>query len=148
MRWLRRTLQILLYVEDTPHRIALAFGVGVWIGFFPIIGIHTGMALGIAFAFRLSRAATVLGCYVNNPWTLVPLYMFGTGFGCWLLGVPIEGLGQLRGAFAQHSFGRAVIAALRPYLWPYVVGNTIVGVFAGLLAYLVLRAVLERRRRG
>lgn len=148
MRWLRRTLQILLYVEDTPHRIALAFGVGVWIAFFPIFGIHTGLALLVAFAFRLSRAATVLGCYVNNPWTVVPLYSFGTAFGCWMLGVPIEGLYQLRAVFASHSFGRALLEALRPFLWPYVVGNTIVGVGCGALAYLALRAVLERRRRG
>jgi hypothetical protein len=148
MKWLRRTLQILLHVEDTPHRIALAFGIGVWIAFSPAFGIHTAMALGIAFVFRLSRAATVLGCYVNNPWTVVPLYSFGTAFGCWLLGVPIEGLSELRAVFAHHSFGRALLEALRPFLWPYVVGNTIVGVFAGLLAYLVLRAVLERRRRA
>jgi uncharacterized protein len=148
MSWLRGTRQILLHVEDTPHRIALAFGIGVWIAFFPIIGIHTGMALGIAFAFRLSRAVTVLGCYLNNPWTLVPLYTFGTGLGCWILGVPIEGLGEARGAFAHHSFGRAVIHALRPFLWPYVIGNSILGVLAGLAAYVVLRAVLERRRRS
>ena len=36
------------------------------------------MALGIAFAFRLSRAAILLGAYVNNPWTLAPMYMAGT----------------------------------------------------------------------
>ena len=53
MRWLRRAGQILLHVEDSPPRVAAAFGLGVFIAFFPILGIHTGMALLLAVAFRL-----------------------------------------------------------------------------------------------
>src|SRR6185295_5462370 len=70
MMSLRRAVQAVLHVEDTPHRIALAFAVGVFIAFFPIWGIHTAMALGVAFLFRLSRAATMVGAWVNNPWTM------------------------------------------------------------------------------
>jgi len=129
-----RAVKLLLHVEDTPHRIALAFGIGVWIAFFPIWGIHTAMALGLAFLLRLSRAAMMLGAWVNNPWTVAPFYAAGTALGCWLLGVPIERSFQLEWA------------ALRPYLWPFVVGNTIVGVAGGIAGYAALRFVLERRR--
>jgi len=46
---LGRALNALLLLEDTPERIALAFAIGVWIAFSPLLGIHTGLALGLAF---------------------------------------------------------------------------------------------------
>lgn len=143
---LRRAVDGLLQLQDTPHRIALAFGLGIWIAFSPLLGLHTVMALGAAFAFRLSRAALLLGAYVNNPWTIAPLYLAGTALGCALLGVSTAGLESIEWHHHGLAFYRHLIAHLRPYLWPYVVGNTILGVVGGVAAYFGLRAFLERRR--
>jgi uncharacterized protein (DUF2062 family) len=131
---LGRMVQMLLHVEDTPHRTALAFGVGVWIAFCPLLGIHTLMAFAIAFLFRLSRGPLLLGAYINNPWTLAPLFMAGTLLGCW----------SLHG----WAFYEALLAGLREYLWPFVLGNTILGVVGGAAAYFALRFILERRRQA
>jgi len=141
-------VKLLLHVDDSPHRIALAFAIGIWIAFFPIWGIHTAMALAIAFLFRLSRAAMVLGAWVNNPWTVAPFYTAGTVLGCWLLRVPVEGSLDLDWTLKGWAFLEALVRTLRPYLWPFLVGNTIVGVAAGVVAYFGLRWVLERRRRA
>jgi hypothetical protein len=138
---------MLLQVQDSPNRIALAFGLGVWIAFFPVIGIHTGLALLIAFLFRLSRLAILLGSYVNNPWTVAPMYMAGTLFGCMLLGVSTHGLGDLNLRIHSWDFFLKALHTLRPFLWPYIVGNLIVGTVAGVTAYAALRVVLERRRQ-
>jgi uncharacterized protein (DUF2062 family) len=143
---LRRALESLLHIDDTPHRTALSFGIGVWIAFSPLLGIHTGMALAIAFAFRLNRLAILLGAYINNPWTLAPLYAAGTGVGCLLLGVPLEGLNAIDWRGAEDGLYQSLFASLRPFLWPYVIGNTVLGVVFGALAYFWLRGVLERRR--
>jgi uncharacterized protein (DUF2062 family) len=141
----RRALQVLLHVEDTPHRIALAFGIGVWIAFSPFLGVHTLLALGIAFAFRLSRVAILLGAYINNPWTLAPLYLAGTVVGCILMGVSTEGLAAVDWSQQGAAFYEHLVASLRPYLWPFLLGNTVLGVTGGMLGYVLLRRVLERR---
>jgi uncharacterized protein (DUF2062 family) len=145
---LRRAVDGVLQLQDTPHRIALAFGLGVWIAFSPLLGLHTVMALGAAFAFRLSRAALLMGAYVNNPWTIAPLYLAGTALGCALLGVSTAGLESIEWHHHGMTFYRELVAHLRPYLWPYVVGNTILGTVGGAVAYVMLRAFLERRRRA
>jgi hypothetical protein len=145
-RRLRRALETLLHLEDTPHRIALAFGLGLWVAFCPLLGIHTLMSLGIAFVFRLSRAAILLGTFVNNPWTLAPMYLAGTVVGCFLLGVPAEPLAAIDFDRRGADFYRELAVSLRPYLWPFVVGNTLTGLAAGLVGYLALRSLLERRR--
>ena len=143
----RRLLESFLHLDDTPRRIAVAFGVGVYLAFHPLFGLHTLLALGIAFAFRLSRAAVLVGIYVNNPWTIAPMYLAGTTLGCWILGVPISGLTGIQWDLGSLAFYRVLLVSLRPYLWPYVVGNTILGIVCGWVAYVAMRWFLERRAR-
>jgi uncharacterized protein (DUF2062 family) len=141
---LRRFVHILFFLDDSPHRIALSFAIGVWIAFCPLIGIHTALALAIAITFRLSRSAILLGAYVNNPWTLAPLYMSGTLLGCALLGVSPAELWQVKWTHGPRLI--ETLAGLRPLLWPFVVGNVLLGSLSSVLAYGVTRRVLERRK--
>jgi uncharacterized protein len=142
----RRTVEMLLRLDDTPHRTAVAFGLGLWLAFFPLLGIHTGLALLIAFLFRLNRPALLVGVYFSNPWTVAPLYIAGTMLGCAVLGVPTDALEQIDWELHGMAFYRTLAVHLRPYLWPFIVGNTVLGVLAGLIGYFALRFVLERRR--
>jgi uncharacterized protein (DUF2062 family) len=145
---MRRVVDILLHLEDTPHRTALAFGIGVWLAFFPIYGIHTAMALVIAFLFRLNRAALIVGAWVNNPWTVAPLYTCGTLLGCALLGVSPDGFRNIDWELHGVAFMRALVQGLRPYVWSFVLGNTILGLLAGSAAYVIMKSLLYRHGMG
>jgi hypothetical protein len=146
MRRLRRLAQLLLKIEDAPERVALAFALGVFIAFFPILGVHTAMALGLALALRLNRIAILAGTFVSNPWTLVPMLTAGTVVGCALLGVSPSGLDELAAGLEGAGFAKRLLARLRPLLLPYLVGNLILGAATGVLAYFVLRSVLKARQ--
>ena len=141
----QRIVESIFHLDDTPRRIALAFGIGVYIAFHPLFGLHTLMGLGIAFAFRLSRAAMLAGVFVNNPWTFAPMYVAGTSLGCWMLGVPVGAIGNVEWDMANRDFYHLLLVSLRPYLWPYVIGNTVLGIVAGTGSYAALRWALERR---
>jgi hypothetical protein len=143
----QRILQVLLHVEDTPHRTALAFAIGVMVAFSPFLGIHMGIALLIAFVFRFNRVAMLLGTYINNPWTVAPMYVAGTTLGCILFGISPEGLGAIDWDLRGRELVSHLLVTLRPYLWPFVVGNAILGLVFGTVAYVVLRRVLEARGR-
>jgi uncharacterized protein len=142
---LRGAFQAVLHLQDTPHRIALAFAMGVLIAFSPFLGIHTGLALGLAFLFRLSRVAMLAGAWTNNPWTLAPMYMAGTALGCGLFGVSPESLESIDWTLRGGAFYQALWEGLRPLVLPFVVGNTVLGLIAGAVSYLVVRSLLERR---
>ena len=148
MRWLRRTEQVLFHVDDSPSRVALAFALGVFIAFFPILGIHTGMAIAIALAFRLNKVALLVGAWVNNPWTVAPMYSAGALFGCFLLGVSPASLGAVDWGLGGRAFYSSLVTGLRPLFLPFVVGNLILGAATGVVTFLVLRSLLARRRRG
>ena len=142
---LRRLAQLLLHIEDTPHRTALAFGVGILIAFSPFLGIHMGIALLVAFVFRLNRVAILFGTYLNNPWTLAPIYLAGTSLGCLLFGVSADGLDAIDWELEGPAFRQALWTTLRRYLWPFLVGNMLLGAVCGIAGYFVLRRILERR---
>jgi len=143
----RRVLQALLHIEDTPHRTALAFGIGVAIAFSPLLGLHLLIALAIAFLFHLNRVAILVGTYINNPWTIAPMYVAGTTLGCLILGTSTAGLYGIDWNLQGRAQLTNLMVSLRPYLWPYVLGNTILGVAAGGVAYVLLLRFLEARAR-
>ncbi len=148
MRWLRQTRQVLVHLDDSPSRVAAAFALGIFIAFFPILGIHTGLALLVALAFRLDKVAILFGAWINNPWTVTPMYTAGTLVGCFLLGESPASLGAIDWSLSGRAFYASLFAGLRPLLLPFVVGNLVLGAAAAAVMFLVLRNLLARRTRG
>jgi len=142
--WLGR-LRLLLQLEGSPDRIALSFAVGIFIAFFPLLGIHTGLALALAFAFRLNKVAILTGAWVNNPWTIAPIYTAGTLLGCAVLGVSPASVGEVDWSLHGRAFYRSLLEGFGPLLLPYVIGNLVAGVVAALVTYYLLRKILVRR---
>ena len=137
---MRAALKSLLHLNDPPHRTALAFGIGVFIAFSPLLGLHTVMAIIIAFAFRLNRVATLAGAWIN-AWALAPCYAFGTLIGAMLLGVDAGDLDAI-----DWSQGLAALGStLATLFWPIMLGNTLLGLVAAFPAYALCRKFLERR---
>jgi hypothetical protein len=126
--------------------VAAAFALGVFIAFFPVLGIHTAMALGLAVAFRLNKVAVLIGAWTNNPWTIAPMYTAGTLLGCLVLGVSPARLGAVDWSLHGRAFYESVLAGFGPLLLPFVVGSLLLGAAAAIVCFLVLRPALERRR--
>ena len=87
---IRSWLEQLLHTHDTPHRTALAYALGVFLGFSPILGLHTVLGLALAFVFRLNRVAVVLGVYSNLPWLVPAYYTLATIAGAAVLRVDVQ----------------------------------------------------------
>ncbi|HEY7516633.1 MAG TPA: hypothetical protein VIC87_19230, partial [Vicinamibacteria bacterium] len=62
-------------------------------------------------------------------------------------GISTEGLSEINWDLNGRAFYQAMIHGLRPYVWPFIVGNTALGALAGIAAYAALRTLLARRRQ-
>ena len=153
MRWIPAGLgarfRELLHFDDPPRRLAGALAVGVFISCTPFWGFQTILAVVVAAALRLNRAATVLGTWLNLPW-FAPL-VYGAAIKIGFLVAP-----GLREADAS-SFDlllrdpgalswSTVWSWLRGSSLPLLVGSTIVGLLAGAATYAIALIVLSRRR--
>lgn len=148
-----RWLDTLLHIDDTPHRTAAAFALGVSFGFSPLLGLHTTLGLACAFLLDLNRVAMLLGVYMNLPWVIAPYYAFTTMAGAAITGhrIPpgfrsqIEALFEL--SLLHWEFWHQLGVLLRPLLAPYAVGSTIGAIVLGALAYPLALAFVTSRRR-
>jgi uncharacterized protein len=147
----RRWLDQLLHTHDTPQRTALAYALGIFFGFSPLLGLHTVLGLVCAFAFNLNRVAVLLGIYSNLPWILPAYYSLATLLGAALLRVkvPPNLLRDLQAALADASWAdfRQLGHALTPLAWAYVLGSTIGAVILALIAYRAALAMIVAHRR-
>lgn len=146
-----RGLEKLLHTHDTPQRTAVAFAIGVFLGFSPVLGLHTVLAVAIAFAFNLNRVAILIGVYVNLPWFIGPYYTLATLFGAAILRTPpppglLRDFVRLLDQWTLDDLHR-LFDLLRPLFWAYVLGSTILAALAAVLAYRAALAFVLARRR-
>lgn len=162
----RRSLDALLHVHDTPERTAAAFSIGVWLGFSPLLGLHTILAVVVAFVFGFNRVAVLLGVYSNLPWFIAGYYAGTTWLGAILTRTRLPAnfrerlsdlinnidawrqSGSLSTAMSSvNVFWDELLALLRPLLVPFIVGSLIgCSILAGI-AYPLALAFVRRRRK-
>jgi uncharacterized protein (DUF2062 family) len=139
----RDRIRSIFQLNDTPHRLALAFAVGVFIAFSPTFGLHILSCLLVAWAFRLSKLVLITATFINNPWTIVPLYGFCIWFGSKLTGREI-GMPQI--AWNELTLSSAY-AVITPYFWPFITGTLVAGAIAAVISYVLIYWLIVRYRR-
>ena len=153
-RSFRDLIKKLLHIEDTPERTALAYSIGVFLGFSPLLGFHTLLGLGIAFLWKLNRAAILIGIWTNTPWSIIPYYTIATWVGMKLTNHEIDGptirkifqMGMDRGFLSSDFWGR--ILSQGGLLLSFLVGSFVLTALLALAAYpLSLRWIRFYRSR-
>jgi uncharacterized protein (DUF2062 family) len=141
----------LLHLDDPPRRLAIALAVGVFISCTPFWGLQTLLAIVVAAALRLNRAATLLGTWLNLPWFAPFVYGAAIKIGFMVS----SGLSEADAASFDLLLRNpgalswaTVWSWLRGSSLPLLVGSTIVGLVAAAVTYTIALLALARRRRG
>ena len=141
MRRIRTLFKQLLHLNESPHRTAVAFAVGVFIAFSPTYGLHTVSAIVVSWAFRLNFIAVIAGSLINNPWTLVPILgaTFWTGFRVMAMPdvPPLD--------WSDLSL-TAIYVHIRVYAFPFFVGGLILSMIGSVMAYPLAYYVISQYR--
>ena len=134
--WKERFRKI-LSLDSHPRHIATGFAVGVFISFTPFFGIHTPMAIAAAFIFRLNKLTCITGAWVNTPLTVFQL------LGCsYKLGRVLRGLPPMELHVKSLEWH-----CLKKYAASLLLGSSILGFFAALLAYFLCYYLVVRFRQ-
>ena len=140
--WIKHLLMRCFVYETSPSQLALAAAFSVYVSFSPFLGFHTLMVIGAGFIFRLNIPLMLLiGYGINNPFTMIPVYMSGYLVGYWVL----------------HSFLYINIVQANPWwmhsinsflyyhlgmtdisFWAFMLGGNLLGVVLACLSYIVL----------
>ena len=154
-------------LPGTPESIARGIFVGALTAFTPFFGIHFVIAAVLAKMVRGNILAALIGTFVGNPLTYVPIALVSLEFGHFMLGTEMRGRVE-DGLF--HKFGgalgdlwhniQAVFTHERAHwdelhifyddvFFPWMVGGIIPGVICGIICYYlsvpIIRAYQKRR---
>ena len=117
----------ILSLDAHPGHISTGFAVGVFVSFTPFFGLHTPLAIALAFLFRLNKVACITGAWINTPLTIVPVLVASYNLGRFLRGKPAREL----------SFTNLDWHTLQPYAKSILLGSSIIGFFAACASYFI-----------
>ena len=122
---LKQQFKNILSLDAHPGHISVGFAVGVFISFTPFFGLHTPMAIALAFLFRLNKLTCITGAWVNTPLTVFPALAASYKLGELILGnKPLE----FRVTNLEWS-------SLKVYASALLLGSSVIGFFAALAGY-------------
>jgi uncharacterized protein len=122
---LKQQFKKILSLDAHPGHISAGFAVGVFISFTPFFGLHTPLAIALAFIFRLNKLTCITGAWINTPLTMVPILVASYNLGRFLRGKPAR----------DFTFTSLNWHSLQPYAKSILLGSSIIGFMAAVVAY-------------
>jgi uncharacterized protein len=136
-------------MEGTSRSIASGLAFGVAAAMTPFYGLHTVVAIALAWLFGANVVAAAVGTLANNPWTAPPLW-FGTYYvGAWILGGDTSSKPNFVHMFktlTESVLSRDMdlfAGSIWPVLKPMAVGCIPFALVAGFVTYFVLEPVIR-----
>ncbi|MCX5686840.1 MAG: DUF2062 domain-containing protein [Candidatus Omnitrophica bacterium] len=129
MRWLKLIYLKLFRINDSPQKVAIGLGLGVFFGIMP--GLGPLAALFFAFLFRVNRAAALLGSVLTNTWLSIPTFVLAVKAGFLITGISYKN-------FGKNWLGIASI----------IIGYITVSLCVGVLAYLAALIIIISGRKS
>jgi uncharacterized protein (DUF2062 family) len=147
--------RMILHPELTPERVALSFAIGFSLAWNPFIGLHTFAIVLLCFLFkRLHRPLMLLACFINNPWTMVPMasvsglvgnLLMGRGCRPKFHGIRWDTIGW-QSFVSKEGFDHMYLM-LKPILGPYLLGGVVLSALALPVGYYVMLKIAIRLRQ-
>ncbi len=141
----------LLRSNGSPHSLAMAIALGIFVACFVPTGGHTVMVLLLAFLFRTDKILAFAATWIANPYTIPFIYPLFCFVGSKILGMDMT----------FHFIDKQVMNVIDNFSWhnlmflgeefalSFFVGGGIFGVILGGIGYFITYRliVLHRKRR-
>ena len=157
MAYFRDKFREVLKVKDSPHRIALAFALGVFMGISPLLGLHYIGAIFLAWLFRLNKLVAIVGVSVNNPWTIFPISAFCVWVGAKLIGIKQVlpevdwkslSLMNIISGLADFENFILVVKKLMPLISAFFVGSFVICTISAVISYFIIHNFVSRYKNA
>jgi uncharacterized protein len=136
----------LISINDSPHKIALGFGLGVFAGIFP--GTGPIAAIFLAVIFRANRAAALAASLATNTWLSFLIFAVSLQAGAAVLGTDWHSAYETSRALLENFSWRTLFSGpVLTVVKPMLVGYLLVGLALGAGSYLLVYGILKLRKQ-
>ena len=143
LRFLKLIYIKLFRIHDTPQRIALGVGIGVFLGIIP--GTGPIAAVFMAFVLRINRAAALLGSLLTNTWLSILTFFLSIKIGASIMRADGQ---DVQRNWVQFLKDFKIITLFKltilKIILPVIIGYLVIGFCLGLIAYLVTLFIITQ----
>jgi uncharacterized protein (DUF2062 family) len=140
--WRQRLKTLYLRIrslQGDPHYVAMGMAVGVFVAFTPTIPFHTILTIALAFVFKCSKPAALIGSWLNNPLTFPAFY-----YGSYKLGVVM--LGHAVPMNLKYDDIKAIMTLGGDVAVAMIAGGALLGILPAVGAYFLTLHLFRRIR--
>lgn len=139
---LNKIFKVMMREHATPLELALALGLGVFVGCTPMFGLHMLIGLIAAIKLRMNKLAVFLGTNISNPLTGPFVILANIEVGCWLL--TGKWLGMSSTILKNRSFFALGNRVLLYWIVGFPVATTALSALTALATYPIFRVMRSR----
>jgi uncharacterized protein (DUF2062 family) len=122
-------------IKDSPHKIALGVGIGLFLGVLPGTGVAASIV--VSLIFRANKPAAVAGSLAVNTWINLVAFPLAATIGATITGVSMERMLAYGQSLVQNfSWANFFTPLLRDVILGLLIGFMVIGLALGLVGYL------------
>ena len=148
IRFLKFLYLKMFRINDTPQRVAMGFGLGVFVGILP--GTGPLAALILAALFRINKAAALLGSILTNTWLSLITIVLSIKIGASIMGLEWHAVyNTWKQLLKNFHWNQLLDSSVLQLLLPILTGYLILSFCLALVVYsgaLFILLFLKRRR--
>ncbi len=146
LKWIVNEVKKLGSLKDTPHAVAGGVAIGVFMGFTPLFGVKTLLALGLAWMLRCNTIAAVISVSLHD--VVTPLWPFLLRLEYDLGYLVLSQPHRLPPKFEMHHIHIAEMFKWTTFVHvglPLLLGSLFLAIPAALVAYPAILVLMNRR---
>jgi uncharacterized protein (DUF2062 family) len=140
-----KTVYLKLFeINDSPQRIALGLGLGVFSGIMP--GAGPLAALFLAWLFKVNKGSALLGSLLTNTWLSIAIFFLSIKVGAGIMGLNWQNIFNYSLIILEDfRWGDLFKISLLKIIFPVVLGYVAVALSLGFLVYLITFLLIRIR---
>lgn len=143
--------QKIFKINDTPQKVALGFGIGIFSGILP--GTGPLAALFLALLFRVNRASALIASVLTNTWFSFVTFILAIKIGSAIFKISWQSLKaawmQAINNFAwKDLFSLPILRIVLPVITGYLVISLVLGVLSYIVVLIILKNKLSHAEKG
>lgn len=141
---LKELIVKLLKSNSSTEEVADGLAIGVFVALLPIMGIQMYVSLLLTRLVRRNSIIAMIACWITNPLTFVPVYLFNLWVGNFLYKSPVS-IAKV-GRTLEAMDLRSLVHMGQDILIPLWLGSFIVGLIGALVSQRLCLAYYDRVR--
>ncbi|MCU0665887.1 MAG: DUF2062 domain-containing protein [Candidatus Omnitrophica bacterium] len=134
-------------IRDNPHRVALGFALGIFIGVMPAVGPLA--AWFIASFLRINRISAILGSLISNTWVTFITFILSLKIGSWIFGLDWHSLyGEVKVLLKDFHFRYLLDSIIISKIMPLILGYIVISLIFAFIGYVIIFIIFSLHRKG